>query len=758
MWAAGFRRSARYWIRTVTLGGASRVALGCVIGDDAILEPDSALPPFTNVPAGEVWGGNPARCVRKRDGDEVSDARARSVPPRPSALPAEDVRQLVVGALGLPTGTPAEELTARSCASWDSLGQVAIASALFDKYGIAVEPQDLFRIRSLPDIAELIANRRLAPAQSLAPSGAPLPRDREMLPLLDAQEATRALAADSGIETAALQRLMVVVASTFTAEPLASALKLWGKAFGYHLECRFAGYDQIVPTLLDPAGPFAANQNGVNVVLARPEDFAAGSAEGTLLKADQVLDAVERFASLPGRGCQVLVATLPPVVSPFAALDRTQAESLRHHWQTRLDNIAGVRRLEFGELVERLGVHTAGNAASEVLTRAPYSPTLYQELGIALVRQILSGRRSPAKVIALDCDNTLWGEVVGEVGLDGIELGPDGRGRSFQLFQRALLRLKQRGLLLAVVSRNEERDVREVFEKHPGMVLRPEDIAAWRVNWNRKSGNLSEIAAELNLGLDSFVLLDDDPAVRLEVETSLPQVHVVPLPADPAAYCETLARLWLFDGAEATAVDADRTAMARQESRRAGELKAAGSLEDYLASLQLQVDMHPPAEHEWPRLAQLTQRTNQFNLNLRRRTTEEIKSHCLDRPVWTLRAQDRFGDYGLIGVCILQSNGTNGAAEIETLLMSCRALGRGVEDAFLHGIAAAASRRGAARLTADFVAGPRNQLAREFLLRKGFVETGSSRWELSLAQLPELPLHVEFRQSDPKETIAAAGA
>src|SRR5262249_55963706 len=149
---------------------------------------------------------------------------------------------------------------------------------------------------------------------------------------------------------------------------------------------------------------------------------------------------------------------------------------------------------------------------------------------------------SSAKVVALDCDNTLWGGVVGEAGLDGLELGPDGPGRSFQLFQRYLKRLKDRGLLLVVVSKNEEHDVRDVFAQHPGMVLSADDIAAWRVNWEPKSESLLQLADELNLGLDSFVFVDDDPAARLEVKTRLPAVHVVPLPDDAAAYCETLDR------------------------------------------------------------------------------------------------------------------------------------------------------------------------------------------------------------------------
>src|SRR4029079_7402370 len=178
---------------------------------------------------------------------------------------------------------------------------------------------------------------------------------------------------------------------------------------------------------------------------------------------------------------------------------------------------------------------------------------------------------------------------------------------SFQLFQQYLKRLKDSGLLLVVVSRNEERDVREVFARHPGMALQSDDIAAWRVNWQHKSENLRELADELNLGLDSFVFVDDDPATRLEVKTRVPDVHVVPLPADAADYCETLDRLWLFDGAPATAEAATRTEKAQEERRRRKEHGSAASLEEYLARLELEVELRAAGDDDWPRVAQLTQ-------------------------------------------------------------------------------------------------------------------------------------------------------
>ena len=521
-----------------------------------------------------------------------------------------------------------------------------------------------------------------------------IPRDVELLPLLDPQVATRSLAEALDGAVPGGTPLRVNIAASFTAQSLEPTLKLWARAFGFDLDCAFAGYGQIVQTLLGSSAHDSANGGGVTVVLTRPEDLPTESSAAKA-ELDQILAAVEQAAARRAPGDRLLVGTLPPVVSSFTGLDRGQSDAMREHWRSRLATMAGVELFDFGHVVERVGIENARASQLEVLTRGGYSPRLHQELAIDLVRRIRSARGRPAKVVALDCDNTLWGGVVGEVGLEALELGPDGHGRSFQLFQEYLKRLKERGLLLVVVSRNEERDVRDVFTRHPGMVLQEDDIAAWRVNWQHKSENLRELADELNLGLDSFVFVDDDPATRLEVKTRVPEVHVVPLPADAAAYCETLDRLWLFDGAEATEEDATRTEKARQERSRREEHGAAASLDEFLARLDLEVELRAAGDGDWPRVAQLTQRTNQFNLSLKRRTLEDVRALEAQSSVLVLGARDRFGDYGDVGVCVLRPGADPDRWEVDTLLMSCRALGRGVEDAFLHGIAARAAEQGA---------------------------------------------------------------
>jgi FkbH-like protein len=714
-----------------TIGAQARVPLGCVIGEDAIIEAGAVLAPFTRVGAGEVWAGSPARFERRRDTEPDSTGSVHA------AAEIDDVGRVIVEALRLPADAPIRELTPQNCGRWDSLGQLAIAAALFDRFGVRIDPAEAFGLRSVDDVAAKLASAT-KPADRNA-IGWNEPLDEDELPLLDRQAATRALAARFQSADARGPRVRVVVAATFTAQPIAPTLTLWNRASGLETDCEFAPFDAIVPSLLDPAGAFAANRDGINVVLARPEDVV--DRPGRL---NEMLDAISRFASTLAPAGRLLVATLPPVVSASALLDRNEVDAERHRWRLGLESIDRVELVDFARVVERLGTVAAGNERGHVLTRAPYSADAYQELAIELARRIHAPRRTPVKVLALDCDNTLWGGAVGEVGLEGIVLSSDGPGRAFQLFQRYLRTLKDRGLLLVVVSRNEIGDVEDVFDEHPEMILRRDDIVAWRVNWNHKSQNLRELADELGLGLDAFVLLDDDPAVRAEVKARLPGVHTIPLPSDPAFYCETLERSWLFDRAATTAEDASRTQMIQEESGRQRERTRAATLEEYLAGLKLELDVFPGGRLEWPRLAQLTERTSQFNLSLKRRTGGELALLATRSIVLGLKARDRFGDYGLVGVAILEPTGRAECWNLETLAVSCRALGRGIEDAFVSLLARILSDHGAATLDAHYVAGPRNGQMRDFLARSNFIAAGDDRWSLSLDRAPRVPSHVSL--------------
>ncbi len=733
--------------RRVTVAADCRIALGVTIGDDSILEPCSNVLPYTVIPAGEVWSGNPARFVRRRFADATSPGAAAGRgdrQPAPVPVQADDLQRAVGQLVASSLNVRAERISADSrmtdIGEWDSLGQMGIAAAVHSRFGIEVGAADMFCLRSVADIVRFVESKRLA-APAAASADEPLPRDPELLPLCDHDRATQALArrADE-LPAPTGDELRVVIAATFTAEAIAPSLKLWAKAFRLNLTVEFAGYNQIVQELLSPGSLFRGNRTGLNIVLTRPEDLLADDRASS---ADALLDAIATF-SREANGTLV-VGTLPPAVSKLVSLDRRQVEELRAEWNQKLSKLTGVTQLDFAGAVEEIGVAAAGQTDHEVIARSPYSASVYRELGILIARLVRQRRVAPAKVVAVDADGVLWGGVIAEEGLQGIHLGTDHPGRSFRLFQQYLKSLQARGQLLVLVSRNEPEDVWKVLDQHPGMVLRREDFAAARINWLPKSQNVKDLARELNLGLDSFVFIDDDVANRLEMEANAPGVTVIPLPVDAAQYVPVISRLWRFDAPQLTAEDQNRTQMMQQEQERKRLQESAGDFHSYLQSLSLRVTMRAANDIDLPRVAQLTQKTNQFNLSLKRRSASELGALGERFQIQVIEASDRFGDYGLVGVCILERPARAGEPfQLDTLLMSCRVLGRGVEEATLHGLAHLVQADGGDRLSAPLVVGPRNQPVSDFLTRSGFQSEEDSRYELDVAAGFALPGHVEW--------------
>lgn len=729
------------------IGGLAHINPGVRIGADALVEPGSYVPAFTGIGDGEVWGGNPARFLRHRSEstkttpDRTSELASHA--DRDASWDEAALRHVVATALDLTVSDIPADFQSCDCSAWDSLGQLAIAAGLHDRFGVLISAERGFQLKSLADLRQLLSEQA-AESPVIELSDESLPHDPELLPLLDHERVTRALSGRASTTVAKHEPVSVVIAATFVAEPIASTLKTWCRAFGIPIELRFAGFNQVQQCLMTPGSEFQQNRNGLNIVLARPEDLLSARAESES-SADSLLSAIADFAkSAPGT---LVVGTLPPVVSTFCSASRAAVATLRTTWRERLSQIDGLRILEVSDLIEQIGVAAAGRADLEVVARSPYTPRVVQELGIAIARLVRQQRVAPAKVIALDADGILWGGVLGEDGLDGIQLGPDHPGRGFQLLQQQVLDLKRRGCLLVLVSRNEAADVWRVFDEHPEMVLRRQDITAARINWSPKSQNLRELAAELNLGLDSFVFLDDDPANHAEVSANAPGVTIVPMPSDSTLFCQTLSRLWRFDAPQLTAEDQNRAEMMHAERQRQQQLDSTIDLGSYLKSLQLRVSMRVARDAELPRVSQLTQKTNQFNTSLKRRSLAEIQTLAKSHSIFVVEASDRFGDYGLIGVAILARCADNSTDfTLDTLLMSCRALGRGIEDAVLFGLSSVVTAEGGSRLLVGCVDGPRNQPCREYLTRT--MSGAGSPGEFVCSRLADrtLPTHIEWQE------------
>ncbi|HEV2693384.1 MAG TPA: HAD-IIIC family phosphatase [Verrucomicrobiae bacterium] len=715
------------------IGGDARVALGARIGEGAIIEPHGNVQPFTIVPAGEIWGGNPAvfRARRELPG---------GTPVAPVAAPLKDeaaICQVIATALKLPFKEISRETSAANCLAWDSLGKMAIAAALHDRFRVNLPPEKVF---TLDSVAHVVAAIAPATKNEMAAAGEfQLPADPELLPLLEPAEVLAVLSQKTLEATAAngRQKIPVIIAATFVAQPLAPALELYARAFGLEAEAVFYDFNQVPQALLSPASPLRKNQAGLNVVLVRPEDLPGENQGERQAVAAQWLAAIKEFATTSG--CTLLVADLPPAISPDRPELSAEFPSLQIWWRQQLEMIAGVKILGFAEIIAELGAAGARDTQMERAASTPFSAATYQRLGVSLARTVRATRLPPKKVLALDCDNTLWGGVIGEDGLDGLRLDAS-TGRSFRVLQSKILALNERGVLLVLVSKNMEADVWNVIDNHPDMLPRRKDFAAARINWQPKSENLRALAAELNLGLDAFVLLDDSPAEQLEVTANCPAVTVVPLPSEPDRYAEMLSRLWLFDGAGETGEDRLRNAFTQQELTRRELQQSSGTLAAYLASLELRATIRRSTEADLVRVAQMLQKTNQFNLSLKRRTLPEIRALLPEHEIWILMARDRFGDYGLVGVCITRPEGD--ALLLDSLLMSCRALGRGLEESFLHVMARQAQAAGATFVRGQFVPGARNEPMKQFLEKSAFVRAGHDLFELHVANAPSAPVHI----------------
>jgi FkbH-like protein len=492
----------------------------------------------------------------------------------------------------------------------------------------------------------------------------------------------------------------IAISATFTAEAMQPGLAFWAAELGLNQEIRFAGYGQLFQQLLDPASLFARNRGGFNVALVRFEDWREAGVEDSVARfSDAVRSAAAAFAS------PLIVVVCPPTPAnqpAFAALEGMLSAAIA--------DLPGVHIIPAEETHARYPVAEVHDPLGADLGHLPYTPVFFAALATAVARRIHAIVTPPRKVIVLDCDDTLWKGICGEDGPQGIVVDPPHRA-----LQQFMAERRRAGYLLALCSKNNEDDVLEVFRAHPGMPLGIGDFVARRIDWEPKSANLASLADELDLGLDSFILVDDSAKECTEVQAALPEVLALPLPADPAGIPALLSHVWAFDRARVTEEDRRRPELYAQRAERVRAERSAASLEEFLASLDLRIRIAPLEPADLPRVAQLTARTSQMNTTCVRRSEAEIGALC-EIEGWeclTVSVRDRFGDYGLTGVAIFRAIGE--ALTVETFLLSCRALGRGVEHRMVARLGEIARERQLAAVRIPFAAGPRNQPAWLFL-------------------------------------------
>ena len=541
---------------------------------------------------------------------------------------------------------------------------------------------------------------------------------------------------------------------SFTVEPLVPLLRAAAFASGINLAVQVGDFNVYVQEILKPHSNLYKFEPDA-VILAiqardllpdlwyRFADLSREEVEGAIERTRKDFSEwVETFrcyskAHLIIHGLEMPLRASAGILDAQGEL--SQAEAIRRvneGMRTVARKYQGVYILDYDALIALHGRLRWHDEAKWLTVRLPVAADCLIHLTNEWLRFLLPVTGKVCKALVTDLDNTLWGGIIGEDGMSGIQIGPEHPGAAYQALQRAMLDLYQRGIILAVCSKNNPSDAMEALENHPGMLLRPHHFAALRVNWNDKAQNLREIASELNIGIDAVAFLDDSPVEREWVRSQLP-VAVIDLPQDPMGYAGALRDSPFFERLTLSDEDRERGRYYAEERQRSELRGGTASIEDFYRSLRMEVEIASVTPQTLTRVAQLTQKTNQFNLTTRRYTEQQIAEMAAraDWRVYSLRARDRFGDNGLVGVAIARFD--RDFCEIGSFLMSCRVVGRTVETAFLSHIAAEALHRGARYLRGWYLPTKKNDMVKDFYKSHGFKlieerEKGSL-WELDLS-------------------------
>lgn len=555
-------------------------------------------------------------------------------------------------------------------------------------------------------------------------------------------------------------------------EPLAATLSERGIASDYWI----AGFGQYRQALIDPESECYRFDPHVAILyldaedlfaplLEHPLDFNQSEREELANRcAAEVAELIGQLKRRLPRTSVFLNTVAVPPLNILGSLEYNSGFSVRDAGSMYNDALAGIARqnpgvvvIDAAALVEWLGYANWHDPRLWHLARSRWSRQATRLLARRYAAAIAANHGKMRKCIALDLDNTLWGGVVGEDGIEGLRLGEEAAGLAFREFQTELLNLHRQGVLLALCSKNNPEDALHAIRSHPAMRLREEHFAAMRINWDDKASNLRSLAEELNIGLDSMVFVDDSPVERSWVREAIPEVYVPDWPDDPSDYKDALLELAAehFVKFAITAEDLNRGEQYRQQARRSLAAKTA-SLEDFYRSLQMRVTIAPATAATVPRIAQLTQKTNQFNLTTRRYTEVEIATLAAGpgSSVYCLELDDCFGRSGIVGVMILRHY-TDNAWIIDTFLLSCRVMGRTVENAFLGYIADTIRRRGARRLIGEYHPTAKNAPVAGFYRESGFQifqdDSTGQLWELDLdQQTMTIPEYFELSASEDK--------
>ena len=544
-----------------------------------------------------------------------------------------------------------------------------------------------------------------------------------------------------------LPKARLVIMGDCATQHLATAIKGYGVNEGLCLDILDTDYNQILPQIIDPnSETYSFNPDYVLIAMCTEklyEAYAETKIEDRSSFCDNKIKEIEGYLTglRANSSAKILQLNFPEAddraYGNFGAIYESsfisQLRKLNGALAKLAREIGNVYIIDASYIQNCMGREAFHDEKIYYAAKMPFSTEALPRIAALVIQEIKALRGQIKKCLVLDLDNTLWGGVVGDDGLNGIQIGELGIGHAFWSFQLWLKELTKRGIILAVCSKNDEDKAKEPFEKHPEMVLRLTDIAMFVANWEDKASNIRQIQNTLNIGMDSMVFIDDNPFERDLVSSMIPEITVPQMPSDPALYVSYLQSLNLFETTSASEQDKDRTNQYREQANRANLMKQFASYDEYLENLGMVGKAKAFDEFSYPRIAQLSQRSNQFNLRTVRYSEEDIKNIANNDSYVTryFTLEDKLGDHGLISVLIMEKR--DDALFIESLLMSCRVLKRGMEEFIFNAIIDAARENGVSKVIGEYIKTPKNSMVEHLYENMGFTNTGDNIYTMNVA-------------------------
>jgi FkbH-like protein len=556
--------------------------------------------------------------------------------------------------------------------------------------------------------------------------------------------------------------LRVALLRSYTVEPIEPVLRLRLLLEGFRPSLWVGGYNQYVQEILDAQSALHQFRPDLIVMMIRIEEVMPDfidefTARPPAQWEERIVAKVRDLGALAERiekafPAQIIVQNMTlPRGGYFGIYDSQRPDGQSYLVQKFNQALAaefaerkGVFVWDFDRFIRAKGYNNLYDPKMWYVSRNPFKQSAYPGIADDLMRYVRSALGRIKKCVVLDLDNTLWGGIAGEDGIEGIGLGHAYPGNCYRDFQKDLLKLYHRGILLAINSKNNDGDAFEIIDEHPDMLLRRKHFAAYRINWQDKASNLKSIAKELNIGIDSMIFVDDNPRECEMVRQECPDCHVICLPDKPYLIPRFLDLVPGLECITVTEEDTQRGEMYQARLARGQFEASVDNMEDFLKSLDLEVKIEPARPFSIPRIAQLTQKTNQMNLTTRRYTQAEIEA--LDKePSWrvfSVSAMDRFGDHGIVGVMIMKMNDDD--CMIDTFLLSCRVLGLTIEQSMIAFAATVAKRANVRRLLGEYFPTAKNKVAADMYLKLGFKKTSDAEFVANLEeQTFESPIYIK---------------